>query len=156
MEGNLHRRKLLSLVATGPLALTGIGAASAENDQQELRGVGLSKDLRTSCFEQCDSLSKLCLIIADRCLEDLKTGRGDAKAIARLHRALLDCREFCSLVVTMALRESRFMTSACIACAEVCGRCTAIAEAANFESKEQVVEQLKECGSICRLMVQRP
>lgn len=156
MEGNLHRRQLLGLVATGPLALTAIGSASAENDQQELSGVGHSKDLRTSCLEQCDDLSKLCLIIADQCLGDLKSGRGDAKAIARLHRALLDCREFCSLVVTMVLRESRFVTSACIACAEVCVRCAAIAEAANFESKEQAVEQLKECGSICRLMVRRP
>ncbi len=143
----MRRREMLGVVGSGSLAMAAVG--SAKGGQGLPQDVRLMKDPRTSCYEQCESLAKLCLIITDQLLEDLKSGRGDAEAIARLHGALADSREFCSLVVTMVLRDSPFRGPSCVACAEVFERCTTIAEAATFESKEQVVEQLKECAAVC-------
>ncbi len=151
----MRRRKMLGFIGSGPLALAALGAAKAEdNPPQEGRAVGLPKDPRTSCFEQCERLAKLCLLIADQCLEDLRAGRGNAAALAALHRSLADCREFCSLAVVMVLRESPYRASSCVACAEVCSRCEEVAERATFESKDQVVEELKECAAICREVAQ--
>jgi hypothetical protein len=151
----MRRREMLGFVGSGPLAMAALGVAKAEDDPtQEGHAVGLPKDPRTSCFEQCETLAKLCLLIADQCLEALRAGRGDAEALAALHRALADCREFCSLVVVMVLRESPFRTPSYVACAEVCSRCSEVAEKAAFESRDQVVEGLKECAAICREVAQ--
>jgi|GEM_PF-4240848 len=147
----MRRRDLLGFVGSSSLAMMTVDAAKSETDQpREPRAKGAYKDPRTSCFEQCEALSKLCLVIADQLLEELKAGRGDVETIARAHRALVDTHEFCQLAVTTVVRNSPFRMHSCIACADVCERSATIARGAPIEHKEQVVEQFKECAAVCR------
>lgn len=148
----MRRREILGLFGSGPLAMAALNAAEAGEDQPATPRieVDVRKDPRTSCFEQCEDLAKFCLILSDQLLNDLKEGRGAAESIARLHRAIADSREFCSLVVTMVLRNSPFRAPSCLACAEVCEHCAKLAGTTIFEHKIQAVEQFKECAAICR------
>jgi hypothetical protein len=110
----------------------------------------VGKDPRTLCPELCERLAKLCLSVAYQLLDDLKAGRGDRDALIRLHRALVDVREFATLAATMVLRDSPFRAPACSTCAYVCDRAATVAATTAFEAREQVVADLKECAVVCR------
>ncbi|QEH35988.1 hypothetical protein OJF2_45460 [Aquisphaera giovannonii] len=150
----MRRREMLGALGASPLAAAaataGQGAAAGDDGPPAGRGVGAGKDPRTGCVEQCERLAKLCLAVSYTLLDDLKAGRGDRDALIRLHRALVDVREFATLAATMVLRDSPFRAPACSSCAYVCDRAAAIAGGAAFEAKGQVVEALEECATSCR------
>jgi hypothetical protein len=155
---------MIGFLSLGSLAMATEGLAEDEagKNQEQAKAptqgedsgrvaLRVSKDLRVLCLEECDDLAKLCVIVADQCLRDLAAGKGDAKSLAQLHHAVRDGREFCTLVVTMMLRDdSLFRKAACEACAQVCDRCAKVAETTAFEFQDQVVEQFRECAETCR------
>ncbi|WP_165226973.1 hypothetical protein [Aquisphaera insulae] len=151
----MRRREMLGALGASPLVAAAAVARDAAGDGDDPpeanHGVGVAvKSPRTACLERCERLAKLCLVIAYQLLDDMKAGRGDRDALIKLHRALVDVREFATLAATMVLRDSPFRAPACSSCAYVCDRAATIAEAATFEAKGQVIESLRECATACR------
>src|SRR4051794_24755202 len=108
----MRRRELLGYLGAGPLALTAAAPPAADDGQpMQGRADNASKDPKTSCYEQCESVAELCTLTADQCLADLRAGRGENGALATVHWVLADCREFARLNAANILRGSWFIKS---------------------------------------------
>lgn len=149
----MDRRELLKYVGFSqiawalPLTSTAYAAPPVPSPEES---EPLPPTALTAAYHACEVLAGVCSLTESYCLDALRSSPGNAKSLVELHRCLVDCREVCSLAVSMYMRQSPRQAIFCIACAEVCERCADVAEKIQFQHKEFVLSKMRECADLGR------
>ncbi|NTV11536.1 MAG: four-helix bundle copper-binding protein [Zoogloea sp.] len=100
-----------------------------------------------SCVEACDACAAACSHCAVACLAE-----PDPKPMARCIALDLDCADICRLASTAMARNSDYVDTLCVVCADICDACAQECSRHPMEHCRQCADMCKRCADECRRM----